>query len=69
MDDAFIKLERLLDRSHHNHGLISDWNDGTVDRIVNIMTGAGEQWNRSGNRYRDHVPEPKYHVRKIEENR
>ena len=69
MDDAFAKLEQLLDRPHHNQGLISDWNDGTVDRIVDIMTGAGEQWNRSGNRYRDHVPEPKYHVRKIEENR
>jgi hypothetical protein len=47
-------------------GLISDWNDATVDRIVDILTGMGEQWNRSGNRYRDHVPENKYHVRKIE---
>ena len=24
------------------------------------------KWNRSGNRYRDHVSQAKYHVRKIE---
>jgi hypothetical protein len=66
-DDAFAKLEHLLDRPHHNMGLISDWNDGTVDRIVDIVTGSGEQWNRSGNRYRDHVPESKYQVVKIKE--
>jgi hypothetical protein len=67
IDDAFTKLELLLDEPHHNMGLISDWNDGTIDRIVDIITGQGEQWNRSGNRYRDHVPTPKYHVIKIEE--
>jgi hypothetical protein len=32
---------------------------------VDIITGAGEQWNRAGNRYRDHVPNYKYHPRKI----
>jgi len=67
IDDAFTKLELLLDQPHHNMGLISDWNDGTVDRIVDIIMGQGEQWNRSGNRYRDHVPTSKYHVIKIEE--
>ncbi len=67
IDDAFTKLELLLKEPHHNMGLISDWTDGTVDRIVDIMQGQGEQWNRSGNRYRDHVPENKYHVVKIEE--
>ena len=67
MDDAFAKLERLLDQPHHNMGLISDWNDGTVNRVVDIITGQGEQWNRSGNRYRDHVPANKYHITKIED--
>jgi hypothetical protein len=67
IDDAFTKLELLLDQPHHNMGLISAWNDGTVNRIVDIITGQGEQWNRSGNRYRDHVPTSKYHVIKIEE--
>jgi hypothetical protein len=47
-------------------GLISDWTDGTVDRIVDILEGNGEQWNRAGNRYRDHVSRAKYPVRKIE---
>jgi glycosyltransferase involved in cell wall biosynthesis len=65
-DDAVGKLNNLLERPHHNMGLISDWNNGTVDRIVDIMSGAGEQWNRSGNRYRDHVAGAKYALRKVE---
>ena len=66
IDDAYTKLQGLLQEPHHNMGLISDWNNGTVDRIVDIVTGQGEQWNRSGNRYRDHVPGDKYTVVKIE---
>jgi hypothetical protein len=66
IDDAYTKLQGLLKEPHHNMGLISDWNNGTVDRIVDIIQGAGEQWNRSGNRYRDHVPHEKYQVVKIE---
>jgi hypothetical protein len=59
-------MQNLLREPHHNMGLISDWTNGTVDRIVDIMQGTGEQWNRAGNRYRDHVSKAKYHVRKIE---
>jgi hypothetical protein len=66
IDDAFTKLELLLDRPHHNMGLISAWNDGTVDRVVDIIQNQGEQWNRAGNRYRDHVAHEKYQVVKIE---
>jgi hypothetical protein len=66
IDDAYHKLQNLLRAPHHNMGLISDWNNGTVDRVVDIITGHGEQWNRAGNRYRDHVSQDKYHVRKIE---
>ena len=66
IDDAYHKLENLLGTLHHNQGLISDWTDGTVDRIVDILEGNGEQWNRAGARYRDHVSQAKYHVRKIE---
>jgi hypothetical protein len=58
--DAINKLMPLLAEPHANMGLISDWNNGTVDRIVDIITGAGEQWNRAGNRYRDHVSVAKY---------
>ena len=67
IDDAENKLTNLLKDPHHNMGLISDWNNGTVDRIVDIVSGSGEQWNRSGNRYRDHVSESKYAVVKIED--
>jgi len=66
IDDAEHKLYALLEKPHHNQGLISDWNNGTIDRICDIMTGHGESWNRSGNRYRDHVVHAKYPVVKIE---
>ena len=58
--DAVRKLEMLMSGLHPDAGKISDWNDGTVGRIVDIITGCGEQWNRSGNRYRDHVAGSKY---------
>ena len=65
IDDAYTKLRNLLEQPHHNMGLISDWNNGTIDRVVDILQGMGEQWNRSGNRYRDHVPHEKYPVVKV----
>jgi len=66
IDDAYHKIQNLLREPHHNMGLISDWNNGTVDRVVDIITGNGEQWNRAGNRYRDHAAAAKYHVVKVE---
>lgn len=65
IDDAYHKMCNLLQTPHHNMGLISDWNNGTVDRVINIITGQGTQWDRSGPRYRDHVPHEKYQVVKI----
>ena len=59
-DDAIRKLEMLMTGLHPNAGKISDWNDGCIDRIVDIITGNGGQWDRSGNRYRDHVAGAKY---------
>jgi hypothetical protein len=60
MTDAMNKLDPLLVTPHARMGRISDWNDGTVDRIVDIIQGSGEPWNRSGSRYRDHVAGAKY---------
>ena len=60
LEDASNKLINLLEVPHPNQGKISDWNNGTIDRIVDIILGHGEQWNRAGNRYRDHVAEVKY---------
>jgi hypothetical protein len=67
IDDAFVKLQLLLRDPHHNMGLISDWNNGTIDRCVDIMQGQGEQWLRSGRNYRNYVSESKYSVVKVEE--
>ena len=58
--DAIDKLEQLLVRQHPRQGAISAWNDGTIDRIVDILEGQGEQWRRDGARYRDHVAGAKY---------
>lgn len=60
MEDAMNKLDPLLVSPHTRMGRISDWNNGTVDRIVDIIQGTGEKWNRSGTRYRDHVAGAKY---------
>jgi hypothetical protein len=60
LEDASNKLINLLEVAHPNQGKISDWNNGTIDRIVDIIQGNGEKWNRAGNRYRDHVAEAKY---------
>jgi hypothetical protein len=60
IDDAINKLEVLLKKPHENMGKISDWTDGTIDRVCDILEGKGEQWNRAGNRYRDHVAVNKY---------
>ena len=67
IDDACNKLTGLLNAPHHNMGLISDWNNGTIDRVIDIITdNDAARWNRSGNRYRDHVAKAKYPVVKIE---
>jgi hypothetical protein len=60
IDDAISKLRIQLTGPHVNQGKISDWNNGTIDRVLDIMEGKGEQWNRAGNRYRDHVAGAKY---------
>ena len=71
-DDAVAKLHNLLAQPHHNMGLISDWNNGTIDRVVDIITGpewdpACFKWQRSPNwRYRDQIAKAKYPVRKIQ---
>ena len=41
-------------------GKISDWNDGTIDRICDILEGKGENWRRDNFDYRKHTREAKY---------
>lgn len=60
MDDAIAKLYKLIDSPHPNMGKISDWNDGTIDRMIDIMTGNGERWRRDSVDYRQHTRTRKY---------
>jgi hypothetical protein len=60
LDDAVNKLRQLLEAPHPNQGKISDWTNGTVDRIVDIIEGKGEQWLRMGTDYRKHTHESKF---------
>jgi len=66
-DDAVEKLHTLLEKPHRNQGLISSWNDSTIDRIVDIITGQGEKWSRNDHRYRDHTALPKYQLNSAKE--
>jgi hypothetical protein len=60
VDDALIKLKELIAKPHANMGKISDWTNGTIDRIIDIISGQGEQWSRNDRNYRDHTRESKY---------
>jgi hypothetical protein len=60
LEDAFHKLVRLLANPHPNQGRLSDWTDSTVDRIVDILEGKGEQWLRMTTDYRKHTHESKF---------
>lgn len=60
IEDAMDKLERLLLRPHEKMGDISDWTNGTVDRICDILEGTGEKWLRMSTDYRKHTRESKY---------
>ena len=60
IEDAMNKLEALLKRPHPNQGQISDWTNGTVDRIVDILEGSGEKWLRMSTDYRKHTHESKF---------
>ena len=60
MEDAMAKLELLLSKPSPSMGQISDWTNGTIDRMLDIMTGKGEQWRRDGQHYRTPVSESKY---------
>tara|TARA_B110000459_G_scaffold185904_1_gene217012 strand:+ start:915 stop:2078 length:1164 start_codon:yes stop_codon:yes gene_type:complete len=61
-EDAVSKILAGIEAPSTNMGKISDWTDGTIDRMIDIMEGSFKhnKWLRSGNRYRDHVAEAKY---------
>jgi hypothetical protein len=60
IEDAMNKLWAGLQQPHRNIGKISDWTDGCIDRIVDILEGKGEHWRRMSTDYRKHTHESKY---------
>jgi len=60
IDDAVAKLEVLLKKAHPNMGKISDYTDGTIDRICDILEGNGNKYLRISSDYRKHTREAKY---------
>jgi hypothetical protein len=60
IEDALDKLEKLLEAPSEHMGKISDHNDGTIDRVIDIMQGKGKQWLRMATDYRKHTSERKY---------
>jgi hypothetical protein len=60
IDDAIAKLDVLLKKAHPNMGKISDYTDGTIDRICDILEGNGSKYLRISSDYRKHTREAKY---------
>jgi len=60
IEDAMDKLDALLDTPHPNMGKISDYNDGTIDRVIDILQGNGEDMLRMSTDYRKHTRDTKY---------
>ena len=60
INDAINKLEKLLLHAHPSMGRISDYNDGTIDRICDILEGRGANYLRMGKDYRKHARESKF---------
>ena len=60
IDDALDKLEKLLKKPHEKMGQISDYNNGTIDRIIDILEGDGDKYLRMSTDYRKYTRENKY---------
>ena len=60
IDDAINKMKPLLEAPHKNIGKISNWNNGTIDRICDIIEGNGSRWKRDSSLYRNFASERKY---------
>ena len=66
IDDAIHKLQNMFsaidnnDLSAYNVGKISEYQNGTIDRTIDVMTGNGEQYARNDWDFRRHVAKAKY---------
>ena len=61
LTDAGNKLlAMIINPMEYKTGAVSNWQDGTIDRTLDIFEGKGEQWARNTNDYRKHVAKAKY---------
>lgn len=60
IEDALDKLEKLLKKPHEKMGAISDYNDGTINRIIDVLEGGGDKHLRMSTDYRKYTRESKY---------
>ncbi len=60
LDDALAKLDNLLEKPHYKMGKISDYNNGTIDRICDILEGNSSKYRRNSTDYRKHTRETKF---------
>jgi hypothetical protein len=63
LDDAAEKLEKMfVNPASYETGKVSDWQDGTIDRTLDIFTETNDykQWERNSVDYRKHVTKAKY---------
>jgi hypothetical protein len=61
VEDAANRLMTMFrNPESYKTGAVSDWQDGTIDRTVDIMMGNGAQWARNTNDYRKYVAKSKF---------
>lgn len=61
LDDANEKLTKMFENPlTYDTGKVSNWQNGTIDRTLDIFEGNGEKWARNSLDYRKHVMVPKF---------
>lgn len=61
INDAADKLAAMFAKpATYATGAVSDWQNGTIDRTLDVFEGKGEEWARNTNDYRKHVAKGKY---------
>jgi len=61
VEDAAERLEKMfVSPATYKTGAVSDWQNGTIDRTLDVFEGKGEEWARNTNDYRKHVATGKF---------
>lgn len=61
LDHAAERLEEMfVNPENYDPSPICDWQDGTINRTIDIFEGKGEEWARNVLDYRKYVDIPKY---------